>query len=111
MATQSSIVLIVDGVLIRDDTGVIAGIRQMALAIQQASVATLTKAEALMSELSNALDAMKMSVDLFIADVETLLTQPSPDVQAALGKLGEMKTAIDAADAEVRGALLPPPTP
>ena len=107
----SSIVLIVDGVLIRDDQGIIAGIRQMAQAIQQASAATLTKAESLMSELSIALDTMKASVDMFIADVETLLTQPSPDIQAALTKLGEMKTSVDAADADVRGALNPEPTP
>ena len=106
---DSNIVLIVDGVLIRDDNGVIAGIRQMALAIQQASMATITKAEALMSELSNALDAMKASVDMFIADVEQLLTQPNPDISAALTRLGEMKTAVDAADGDVRGALLPSP--
>lgn len=101
--------LIVDGALIRDDNGVIAGIRQMALAIQQASMATITKTEALMSELSNALDAMKASVDMFIADVEQLLTQPNPDISAALTRLGEMKTAVDAADSDVRGALLPTP--
>jgi L-rhamnose isomerase len=92
-----NIVLIVNGILIRDDAHVIATILQKAKAIMDSG-----------QLLADAVSAMQTSIAAFVTDVEDLLTQPQPDIAAAVDALHAMQTAVDAEAQKVLNAVHPP---
>ena len=108
---EAQLLLIVDGVLVRDDSQMIMRLRAKIAAVQARAQSISTQSEALMSELSTALDSLQASLDTLVTEVEDLLTAPNPDIALALGRLGTMKTSIDAEVQRIRDAEQPPPTP
>jgi len=101
-ATGQNIVLIVDGVLIRDDAQVILTIHEKAQRLMDTA-----------QELNQAIQGFTTSIHTFINDVEQLLTQPQPDIQAAVASLNTMRDEVDAEAAKVQAVLHPdvPPQP
>jgi len=101
-ATGDNIVLIVNGVLIRDDANVILTIHQKAHQLMDTA-----------GQLTQAIEGFTTSIHTFINDVEQLLTQPQPDIQAAVNALNTMRDEVDAEAAKVHTVLNPdqPPQP
>lgn len=95
-----NIVLIVNGVLVRDDAGIIENIQQKVHHLMDAG-----------ADLSQAIADFQGSITTLIDDVEALLTQPQPNIQAAVAALQGMKTQVDTEAAKVQGVLNPPATP
>jgi methyl-accepting chemotaxis protein len=61
--------------------------------------------------LTQAVNDLNASIAMAITEVEQLLTQPSPDVTAAVQALGDMKANLDAETQKVHDANNPPATP
>lgn len=99
-AAGGNIVLIVNGVLVRDDAGILETILQKVHSLMDAG-----------ADLSQAITEFQSSITTLIEDVEALLTQPQPNLQAAVDALHAMKTQVDAEAAKVQDVLNPPPTP
>ena len=95
-----NIILIVNGMLIRDDAHIIATIAQKARAIMDSG-----------QLLSEAVSGMQSSIATFVQEVEDLLTQPQPDITAAVDALHTMQTSVDAEAQKVHDAVNPPATP
>jgi len=99
-ATGDNIVLIVNGVLIRDDANVILTIHQKALQLMDTA-----------GQLTQAIEGFSTSIHTFITDVEQLLTQPQPDILAAVNALNTMRDEVDAQEAKVKAVLTPAEPP
>jgi hypothetical protein len=101
------IVLLVDGKVVRDDNGVIAGLYTDGVRLQS----TVQEIRLRMAEQQ---DALNMSVDRlievvndYVADVRARLSEPVPDVAGAITRLDALSAAVATADTEVQ----PPPPP
>jgi hypothetical protein len=112
---ESRIVLMVDGVLVRDDANTIAGIRERLQAVLGIIPLVQQRLEVLMSEISDALDGLQADLNTLFTEVEELLTQPNPDIAAALMTIGSMRTAVQGKVDEINqsqsGGTEPPPAP
>jgi hypothetical protein len=110
---ESRIVLMVDGVLVRDDASTIAGIRERLQAVLGVIPIVHQRIGILMSEISDALDGLQTDLNTLFTEVEELLTQPNPDVAAALERIGSMRSAVQTKVDEINqaqaGGTEPPP--
>jgi ABC-type transporter Mla subunit MlaD len=104
-----TIVLIVDGAVLRDDLAIVPRIVDQLATLQGAHAATVRDLEGLMSMLSDAMEVFKGKLDTLVADVTALLTQPNPDVQNAVTQLQAFGAEVDQLDAAVKTAETPTP--
>ena len=92
---DSSILLIVDGAVLRDDAHIIDGIRSRLEAMMGRMSAIVQQVGGLMSEISDALDGLQADLNTLFNEVEELLTQPNPDIAAALQRISTMRAAVN----------------
>ena len=117
---MASITLIVDGIILRDDSNLIPELlrrgREMQLtlgSLHKTVNDNLTKVSTLMADVNqvimDAFASVKTAVDQYVADVTTLIAQqPEPvNVQPFLDAASALQTAVGDADAAVKQVLTP----
>lgn len=118
---MANILLIVDGVVLTDTVNVVEKYQAALDKMIQRQAETREFVESqkqriseLMADvneqLNAALDGLKSDLDDFLSDVESLLNNapPNQNIDAALQRLTDMRSAIQQRDAEVEAALNPP---
>ncbi len=100
MAQDARITLIVDGRLLRDDGGIFTTLRENMEALMEDA-----------SGLAAAIDDFRASIQGLLTQVEELLTQPEPDLVAAIDALHDMQVAVDLEAEKVREKLHPDEPP
>ncbi len=97
---MAQLTLIVDGRLLRDDGGIFTTLRENMEALMEDA-----------SGLAAAIDDFRASIQGLLTQVEELLTQPEPDLVAAIDALHDMQVAVDLEAEKVREKLHPDEPP
>jgi ABC-type transporter Mla subunit MlaD len=96
--TVASIVLIVNGVILRDDPGMVSSLLDRLRGIMEQ-----------VDQLGQIVSDLASSVGELVSDITTLLQQPMPDIAGAVNALQALKQQVDDADAAIEAVIHPTP--